>query len=96
MTQAFNKGPKSFSVERRGHTGRVPFKPKAWSHQDDLREGRGKIIQLGITGREPIEGVLLEADQFTIKLQHVANPKKISVFFKSAVAGFWFVEKSGE
>jgi hypothetical protein len=81
-------------VERAGE--RKPFKPKPpkkWSHQDQLESLKGKEIMVCIFGPEnPIRGVLLEADQFTIQLEvenaFASGVKSVLTYFKSQVVFF--------
>lgn len=45
-----------------------PRKPKAWNHQDELKSMRGKEVEVTLTDDDWDNGVLQEADQFTIKV----------------------------
>ena len=85
-----SRGPVAF--ERRSATGpRTPLKskPKAWSHQDELKAGRGKKITLTHVSGETVVGKLLEADQFTIKVLHVVgNGQSALTYFKHDLCGY--------
>jgi hypothetical protein len=68
-------------------------KPKRWSHQSELDLNIGKEITLSFINRDgDITGVLIAADQFTIKIQQKYNVDKNStqttVFFKQAIENF--------
>lgn len=71
-------------------------KPKRWSHQDALDASIGKQIEIGITGLGVLKGVLLSADQWSIRLllTHMADtelPEKSRVdmtYFKHAISCF--------
>lgn len=71
-------------------------KPKAWSHQNDLTAAKGKQIQIH-THEGMVNGTLLDADQFTIKVRTTLNDgdylaaqkdQSIVTYFKSALTGF--------
>jgi hypothetical protein len=61
-----------------------PAKPKRWSHQDDLTALIGKTIVCGRSDGMSLEGVLVEADQFTLKIQTPEFALPVLVF-KSAL-----------
>lgn len=63
-------------------------KPKRWSHQDDLDALKGKKLIIGVLDEGPKEGVLLEADQFTLKLKAVGAVSAV-VYYKSALTYFY-------
>lgn len=65
-----------------------PTKPKTWSHQDDLQAAIGKKIRIKLIGEgNPIEGTLVAADQFSLKLsQH--DSAFFSVYYKSSLTSF--------
>lgn len=70
----------------------VNFKPKekAWSHQDEFTKGVGKGIVIHTTS-EIIEGKIIAADQFSVKVDIKSasekDPAEI-VLFKSAIRYF--------
>lgn len=68
---------------------RAKFKPKAWSHQHDLADLRGRKIRFQMELGE-YEGVLLEADQFAIKVRFDSGPgeARTETFFKHAIFSF--------
>lgn len=82
---------------RREHTGsgqRRPYKPaapKPWSHQGDLAALKGKKITLCFDAERTllgsVTGKLIDADQFTVKLDIGASTPV--VYFKSAMTAFW-------
>jgi hypothetical protein len=65
-------------------------KPKRWSHQAELDRLKGKAI--AITGHDgsSVEGTLLEADQFTLRVSTttVEGKTAIMTFFKHALLGY--------
>jgi hypothetical protein len=68
---------------------------KAWSHQQDLAALKGKIVTLFFLDDSKVEGMLVDADQFTIKVARPAvesKPARIVTFFKHALTGFEPVE----
>ena len=72
------------SVEKR--TRLSAPKVKKWSHQDELESLKGKTIKLGFlqTGGKQ-EFLLVEADQFTVKVTHEGETY---VFFKHNLTGY--------
>lgn len=77
------------SFTRESLNERSKFKPKAWSHQDDLKALIGKRVKLtrvAYTGTTYDYGKLVAADQFTLKLQ--APTGHVCVYFKSAFISF--------
>ena len=80
---------KSFIVENKEQ--RRPFKPKPWTHQDDLKAMIGKKITLVFfsgEARRQRDGVLEAADQFTLKLSGVDGNKSTQTYFKHALFSF--------
>jgi len=66
-------------------------KPKAWTHQQELSNLRGKEICIFFIDDSYKVGTLVEADQFTLKLAiSIAGKENKSVltFFKSAMKGY--------
>lgn len=59
-------------------------KPKRWSHQDDLAELKGKRLVLCLLDVGTIQGTLIDADQFTLKMQGEGSLKTVT-YFKSAL-----------
>jgi len=79
---------KPFALEKKGE--RKPFRPRAWSHQDDLKHMRGKTIKItmpGSAGDRCVTGTLMESDQFTLKIQR-QNDQAILTYFKSHLIAF--------
>lgn len=72
----------TFKRERAGD--RKPFKPKPWSHQDDLRALKGKTIDIVfLGGREAIKGTLLDSDQFALKVEiQVLDKQSVLTVYK--------------
>lgn len=71
-----NSSGRPFEVRHKGFKPRPKPKPKKWQYQDDLDLAIGSVITLnrsanrdGGLGPATIEGVLLSADQFTIKIR---------------------------
>lgn len=89
-----NANARPVDFERRSNSGprqtlRAP-KPKRWSHQDDLDALIGKrVVVVAIEGGHSF-GVLLAADQFTLKLDLEGQSLVTShyVVFKSALSSF--------
>ncbi|WLR91026.1 hypothetical protein [Shinella zoogloeoides] len=65
-------------------------RPKSWSHQDDLTAAIGKKIRLMRAPMPNIEGKVLAADQFTVKVEVQSPSGALSavVVFKSALTSF--------
>jgi len=84
--------PPKFGVERRGNGQRTPLKPpkpRAWSHQDDLKAWKGERVSLHFADSRPgVVGKLVEADQFTIKIVSETLGAREEVYFKSALRSF--------
>lgn len=72
----------------------VPPKPKAWAHQDDLREMIGKKIQITLQGSNapglalgiPLVGTLVAADTFTLKID--GGGQSAMTYFKHALTSY--------
>lgn len=69
---------------------RRPYKPRPWSHQDDLIDMIGKTVTLLVVERGWISGKLIAADQFTLKID--AGEKSAVTYFKSALLCFYLEE----
>lgn len=80
----------SVQFERRGPAApRTPFKPKAFNHQDDLKDAVGKQVVLVTLRGTTVEGELLGADQFTIKIRRCdVESKSVLTWFKHALASY--------
>jgi len=65
-------------------------KPKRWTHQDDLMAAIGKHIKLTTLAGANIDGELLAADQFSIKVLPTGMPDLsfAVVVYKSALTSF--------
>lgn len=59
--------------------------PKRWSHQDDLAAMKGKTVLVQSCNGHDELGTLLEADQFTIKIQRLGNENAAVILFKSEI-----------
>lgn len=71
-------------------------KPKAWSHQNELAALKGKqiLVCLGNVAHSfQLEGELLEADQFTLKVRRKGTSFDV-VVHKSAVIYWHEVKKN--
>ena len=72
---------------------RRPYKPKAWSHHDELKAMIGKQIVIVSSGVET-EAKLLETDSFTIKVQ-IPHPRTATVITpiisKHSISTIWAV-----
>lgn len=73
---------RTITVERKGE--RRPFKPKAWTHMDELKTLIGKRVVIVGHNAEDTRGTLVAADQFTLLLStpHTSN----LIVFKGAIA----------
>lgn len=83
--------PQTKPFQRENSNARRPFKPKAWSHQDELKSLIGKKVIITFAASLDIDtnwsiGTLINADQFTLQLQH--NDKSIATYFKSSLMGY--------
>jgi hypothetical protein len=67
-----------------------PTTQKRWSHQDELTALRGKaIIFTPIATLQPKEAILVEADQYTLKVEvSVDGEKSVLTLFKAALMGY--------
>lgn len=83
-------------VERRMIGARprlTPPKPKAWSHQDDLKDAVGKTVALLFSDGTVKAGPLVAADQFTLKVRIVVTDgQSVMTFFKSALVAYGIKE----
>lgn len=75
------------TFDKRPQKSPKPFKPKAWTHQDDLRAQCGKGIFIRFMNGVGIEGTLISADQFTLKIM-VNSSKSVVTYFKHAVESY--------
>lgn len=78
---------RTFKVEHKGGKLRAGPKLKSWTHQDDLKALKGKEVTLVALDRTEIFGLLLEADQFTIKILETAS-QSVVTYFKHTLASF--------
>ena len=62
-------------------------KPKIWNHQDDLKALTGKPVPVFILNCPEVTGVLLEADQFTLKILE-SNSQSVVTYFKHSLTSF--------
>lgn len=72
---------------KRRQNGR-PNKPKAWSHQDDLKALVGQIIKIQLPGGATMLGKLENADAYTLKLSFPDKDQSTLIYFKSALLAF--------
>ncbi len=89
MTIANNREPVTLTVHRK--TDRIKVKPKRWNHQDDLASLKGQKLVIGIVNGNHQTCVLLESDQFTIKVQTFTmdgKPHSILTYFKHHIGYF--------
>jgi hypothetical protein len=74
--------------KRENTRDRKPFKPKPWSHQGDLANAKGKRVEILFGAEDGLTGILLEADQFSLKIE-VSNPdgsyKSVLTVFKHSI-----------
>lgn len=63
---------------------------KNWSHHDDLKELKeaGSVVNVILHDQPTIAGVVVEYDNFCVKLAKEGKKKPI-VIFKSAIAAFF-------
>jgi hypothetical protein len=67
------------------------FKPKRWSHQDELANAKDKrIVIYNTIDHGYDEYKLIDADQFTLKV--LLSDKSILTVFKHAITGYKIVE----
>lgn len=81
---------KSFPPRDADRGAPAPWKTKPrpkvrWSHQTELFGLKGREVALGFVDGDGAAGVLVDADQYTIKLN---RDGKTEVFFKSALVSF--------
>lgn len=77
---------RSFSVERKSE--RRPFKPKAWSHQDELKAAVGKVVVLRLVDQaDPVIGTLMAADAFALSIR-VGNSQSTRTYYKHALVSY--------
>jgi hypothetical protein len=77
------------TFQRANVKDRQPFKakpPRAWSHQDDLKANVGKTMRLMFVDEVVIQGTLVTADQFTLKIAR--SDKSVVTYFKSGMISF--------
>ncbi|RWI35444.1 hypothetical protein [Mesorhizobium sp.] len=77
--------------KNRQKLGMPPKKPAAWSHQKDLDSLKGKKVKFGLLDSEPVTAVLIEADQYTVKIAGSDPSAKPVTMFKSALTYFFEV-----
>jgi hypothetical protein len=83
----FPRSQMPFKTERAGD--RKPFKPKRWSHQQDLEKLKGKKVDLVYPNGEWVRGVLLEADQFTLRVDIGSeNHQSVLTVFKHSLRSY--------
>jgi small nuclear ribonucleoprotein (snRNP)-like protein len=90
----YEQRPRTFDLTRRDREkqkmgGLRPRKPKEkrWSHQDDLEALKGKGIILNLNDGSSYTGILIDADQFTLKIQ-VENVSSAITVFKSVMTDY--------
>lgn len=89
--------PRPVAFEKRDPSRRqkLTVKAKRWSHQDELQAHRGKPITLIHLNAQRANGVLLEADQFTLKVRHDAGNSQSSVTYsKGNIIGYILSEEA--
>lgn len=72
---------------KRRQNGR-PIKPKAWSHQDDLKALVGQAIKIQLPSGATMIGKLESADAYTLKLSFPQQDQSALTYFKSALLAF--------
>ncbi|RWB95515.1 hypothetical protein [Mesorhizobium sp.] len=77
-----------FKKPNRQKLGMPPKKPAAWSHQKDLDSLKGKKVKFGLLDSSPVTAVLIEADQYTVKIAGDEQSSKPVTIFKSALTYF--------
>lgn len=80
-----NRG--NFSNSKSQSRKSTKHKPKAWSHQDDLKHRVGKDITLLLTDNSDCTVRLLGADQFTLHVERKNGER--GVIFKHALIGYF-------
>jgi phage terminase large subunit len=89
MTIAHNKAPAKLTVHR--STDRMKFKPKRWSHQNDLDALKGQNITVTLHTGHKLVVRLLDSDQFTLKVQDLSagqHEQSVLTYFKHAIAAY--------
>jgi hypothetical protein len=67
---------------------RTKFKPKAWSHQDELKQAVGKTVKLyhlAEDGTAYSAGELVSADAFTLRVRH---QQSVLTYFKHGIVAY--------
>jgi hypothetical protein len=84
------RAPRS-NFKRESAGDRRQFKPKPWSHQGDLTAAKGKRVEIFFNPDDALAGILLEADQFALKLEVVNSDgtyKSVLTVFKHSIRFF--------
>jgi hypothetical protein len=86
-----NYGRRNLIVEKKNE--RKPYKVKPWSHQDELKSLVGRPVRLYSAvpdfNRPVHEGVLVQTDAYTLKLERLVEGRKsVVTYFKSGLAGY--------
>jgi hypothetical protein len=82
-----NATTRTIEVARKGE--RQKFKPKAWSHQDELKEAVGKTVRMAFLDDSSATGVLVSADAFTLR---VRDEQSVFTYFKHSMIGYEVME----
>lgn len=85
-TSPFRAPRPNFKTERAGE--RKPFKPKPWSHQNELVAAKGKRVEIFFSQYDGLAGVLIDADQFTLKIELTNSDdgsKSVLTVFKHSI-----------
>jgi len=74
-----------------------PPKPKAWSHDDELKAHKGRLITLFFFAGELefVTGVLVDSDRFSVKLAvHLgdATQSVLTVFYKHVITSYQLLD----
>lgn len=64
-----------------------PYKPRPWSHQQDLASLIGRTINIAIMDGAILSGVLRAADPFTLKIELPDSKADLTVF-KHVIASY--------
>ncbi|SER29448.1 hypothetical protein SAMN05216548_114131 [Faunimonas pinastri] len=82
-----NETRRPIEIARKGE--RQPFKPKLWSHQQQLRELRGRKIVVLFRDGTQVTGELLEADQYALLLRIREDKSVLTLtLFKHDIQGY--------
>ena len=73
------------TIERKGE--RAPYKPKPWSHQNELQAARGKPINLHFLDGSKGAFVLVEADAFALRVCAPGSQSALT-YWKHALLGY--------